>query len=87
MIKGTPMTPTKLQEAMKFKNGLIEIRCLARTLPDSECFSCGNYVGQESDCSKILTYLHYGRKRICTSCQEERKDWIGRERISKGVKR
>jgi hypothetical protein len=30
------MTPTELQEAMKFKNGLIEIRRLARMLLDSE---------------------------------------------------
>lgn len=34
------------------------------------CFSCGMFVCTNPGCSRVLTYLHYGRRRICTTCQE-----------------
>lgn len=36
----------------------------------AECFACGDKVCTSPDCSLILAYLNFGRRRICTTCQE-----------------
>lgn len=35
----------------------------------AECFACGQPVC--TNCSRVRSYLNYGRKRICASCEEE----------------
>jgi hypothetical protein len=39
-----------------------QVPCRAR------CFACGEAVCTAPACSRVLTYLWYGRKRICRSC-------------------
>ena len=34
------------------------------------CFACGEHVCTSRGCSRVLTYLGYGRKRLCLSCAE-----------------
>lgn len=36
----------------------------------TRCFACGDYVCRE--CSRVLVYLKWNRKRICNRCEE---DW------------
>jgi hypothetical protein len=37
----------------------------------SACFRCGNPACTDKACSKRMSYLKYGTRRICTTCQEE----------------
>lgn len=35
----------------------------------AKCFRCGEHVCK--NCSKVQSYMKYGRRRICGRCQEE----------------
>lgn len=36
----------------------------------SMCFACGEHVCTSPGCSRVRTYLGYGRKRLCRTCAE-----------------
>lgn len=37
------------------------------------CFACGLPVCTK--CSRIRTWFHFGRKRVCENCDEDDKKW------------
>ena len=41
----------------------------------ASCFACGLSVCTDKGCSRTVSYLTYGRKRICTNCLISQLDW------------
>lgn len=49
-----------------------------------ECFRCGNDVCKT--CSRVVNYMRFGRRRLCSHCIEEYQDRTIQKRYRKDTK-